>query len=74
MHSGEAIIEILKDIKRSQRSLAQELGITPQTLSNRLIGEGSMQVDTLADMASVLGYKVVLVQEESDVQGFEIDS
>lgn len=62
MTSGEVIKEILAEEGRSMRSLALELGISPQALANRL--NGSMYVSTFCQMAEMLGYKVALVPED----------
>lgn len=62
MTSGEVIKEILAEEGRSMRSLALELGISPQALTNRL--NGSMYVSTFCQTVEKLGYRVALVPED----------
>lgn len=63
MRASEAIKGVLAEQGRSQRSLALELGITPQGLDQRLRSE-SMKVGTLCEMAQALGYRVQLVPKD----------
>lgn len=60
MKSADAIRSILEDQGRSQRSLALELGLTPQALDQRLKSK-TMKVETLCQTADQLGYEVALV-------------
>lgn len=60
MKSADAIRSILEDQGRSQRSLALELGLTPQALDQRLKSK-TMKVETLCQTADRLGYTVALV-------------
>lgn len=60
MKSADAIRSILEDQGRSQRSLALELGLTPQALDQRLKSK-TMKVETLCQTADQLGYAVALV-------------
>lgn len=72
MKSSELIKEILEEMGRSKRSLALELGITPQALDHRLAS--SPRADTLCSTLSPLGYKLVAVPVELDVEaGVELD-
>lgn len=51
---------------RSQRSLALDLGLTPQALDQRLKSK-TMKVETLCQTAEQLGYTVSLVpRDEGD--------
>ena len=60
MRSAEAIKSILEDRGRSQRSLAIDLGLTPQALDQRLKSK-TMKVETLCQTAAQLIYSVKLV-------------
>ncbi|MEQ2956864.1 helix-turn-helix domain-containing protein [Slackia piriformis] len=60
MKSADAIRLILEEQGRSQRSLALELGLTPQALDQRLKSK-TMKVETLCQTADQLGYTVALV-------------
>lgn len=60
MRSSDAIRTILGEQDRSQRSLALELGLTPQALDQRLKSK-TMKVETLCQTAERLGYTVNLV-------------
>lgn len=60
MKSADAIRSILREQGRSQRSLALELGLTPQALDQRLKSK-TMKVETLCQTADQLGYTVALV-------------
>lgn len=62
MTSGEVIKEILAEEGRSMRSLALELGISPQALANRL--NSSMYISNFCQTVEKLGYKVALVPED----------
>lgn len=73
MRAGDAISDILEGQGRSQRSLAKQLDIAPQTLSRRLLGDGSLRVDTLATMVEALGYRVVIEPISGDGITYEID-
>ena len=73
MKAGDAINDILREQERSQRSLALELGVSPQTISERLLGDGSVRVDTLVDMAHALDYKVMLLPKDAKASGFELN-
>ena len=65
--SSELVMELLSERGRSKRSLALELGITPQALDHRL--STSPKVDTLASTLGPLGYKVVAVPLDLEVEG-----
>lgn len=60
MRSADAIKSILQEQGRSQRSLALELGLTPQALDQRLKST-SMKVETLCQTVAQLDYSVKLV-------------
>ena len=62
MTSGEVIKEILAEEGRSMRSLALELGISPQALANRL--NSIMYISNFCQTVEKLGYKVALVPED----------
>ena len=63
MRSSDAIRSILVEQGRSQRSLALELGLTPQALDQRLKSK-TMKVETLCQTAEQLGYTVSLVPKD----------
>ena len=63
MKSADAIRSILEEQGRSQRSLALELGLTPQALDQRLKSK-TMKVETLCQTAEQLGYTVALVPKK----------
>jgi transcriptional regulator with XRE-family HTH domain len=71
MRSSEAIRAILEGQGRSQRSLALELGLTPQALDQRLKSK-TMKVETLCETAAKLGYTVQLVSPD-DAERIEIE-
>ena len=71
MKSADAIRLILEEQRRSQRSLALELGLTPQALDQRLKSR-TMKVETLCQTAKQLGYTVALVPK-SDGEAIEIE-
>ncbi|WP_373578259.1 hypothetical protein [Parafannyhessea umbonata] len=60
MRSSDAIRSILEEQGRSQRSLALDLGLTPQALDQRLKSK-TMKVETLCQTAAELDYSVRLV-------------
>lgn len=64
MKSADAIRLILEEQGRSQRSLALELGLTPQALDQRLKSK-TMKVETLCQTAEQLGYTVTLVPKNA---------
>ena len=63
MRSSDAIRSILVEQGRSQRSLALELGLTPQALDQRLKSK-TMKVETLCQTAEQLGYTDSLVPKD----------
>ncbi len=60
MRSADAIKSILEEQGRSQRSLAIDLGLTPQALDRRLKSK-TMKVETLCQTAAQLDCSVKLV-------------
>lgn len=64
MRSADAIKSILDERGRSQRSLAIDLGLTPQALDQRLKSK-TMKVETLCQTAEQLGYTVSLVSKSN---------
>lgn len=60
MRSADAIKSILEEQGRSQRSLAIDLGLTPQALDQRLKSK-TMKVETLCQTAAQLDCSVKLV-------------
>ncbi len=72
MRSADAIRAILEQQGRSQRSLALDLGLTPQALDQRLKSK-TMKVETLCQTAAELGYTVKLVPSDDadpiDIEG-----
>lgn len=72
MKSADAIKSILEEQGRSQRSLALDLGITPQALDVRMRSK-SMKVETLCGTVGKLGYRVELVPNDNKERGIAID-
>lgn len=71
MTSGEVIKEILAEEGRSMRSLALELGISPQALANRL--NSSMYISNFCQTVEKLGYRVALIPEDEACDYFIVD-
>lgn len=71
MRSADAIKLILEEQGRSQRSLALDLGLTPQALDQRLKSK-TMKVETLCQTAGQLGYVVQLIPT-GDGRSLKID-
>lgn len=67
MKANDAISKILSDRDKSKRSLADDLGISPQALDNRLKAR-SMKVETLVDTVTPLGYRVELVSDDDKIE------
>lgn len=71
MKSAEAIRSILEEQGRTQRSLALDLGLTPQALDQRLKSK-TMKVETLCQTVEQLGYTVSIIPK-GEGSGIEID-
>ena len=67
MKANDAISTILSDRDKSKRSLADDLGISPQALDIRLKAR-SMKVETLVDTVTPLGYRVELVSDNDKIE------
>lgn len=67
MKANDAISKILSDRDKSKRSLADDLGISPQALDIRLKAR-SMKVETLVDTVTPLGYRVELVSDNDKIE------
>ena len=67
MKANDAISKILSDRYKSKRSLADDLGISPQALDIRLKAR-SMKVETLVDTVTPLGYRVELVSDNDKIE------
>ena len=67
MRSSDMVMEVLSAKGRSKRSLALDLGISPQALERRL--SSSPRVNTLADTLGPLGYEVLAVPAGTRVEG-----
>lgn len=63
MRSADAIKSILEGQGRPQRSLAIDLGLTPQALDQRLKSK-TMKVETLCQTAAQFNYSVKLVPND----------
>ena len=72
MDSKEIVLAILKRQMRSQRSLALQLDIPPQTLNNRLHSARDLAVDDYAAMLDALGYELKVVPKADDRPEFTI--
>lgn len=72
MKSSDAINDILQTQNKTKKSLASELGITPQALDSRM--KASIKVETLAKTVEPLGFKIVLVSSDKTVDGYWLDS
>ena len=67
MKANDAISKILSDRDKSKRSLADDLGISPQALDIRLKAR-SMKVETLVDTVTPLGFRVELVSDNDKIE------
>lgn len=67
MKANDAISKILSDRDKSKRSLADDLGISPQALDIRLKAR-SMKIETLVDTVTPLGYRVELVSGNDKIE------
>ena len=67
MKANDEISKILSDRDKSKRSLADDLGISPQALDIRLKAR-SMKVETLVDTVTPLGYRVELVSDNDKIE------
>lgn len=67
MKANDAISKILSDRDKSKRSLADDLGISPQALDIRLKAR-SMKIETLVDTVTPLGYRVELVSDDDKIE------
>lgn len=67
MKANDAISKILSDRDKSKRSLADDLGISPQALDIRLKAR-SMKIETLVDTIAPLGYRVELVSDDDKIE------
>jgi DNA-binding phage protein len=70
MKSSDLVMELLSEHKRSKRSLAFELGISPQALDHRL--STSPRVDTLISTLRPLGYKIVAVPIDAEITDAQV--
>tara|TARA_R110000744_G_scaffold3823_1_gene14123 strand:- start:6224 stop:6454 length:231 start_codon:yes stop_codon:yes gene_type:complete len=57
MDIGKAVKAILKAEDRSQRWLAERIGVSTQSLSKKLESGTRMRVDSLEEIATALGMK-----------------
>ena len=73
MKANEAIETILIESNRSKRSLALDLGITPQALDIRMKSK-SMKVNTFCETVHKLGYRVELIPIDACRRKFQIES
>jgi hypothetical protein len=65
MKAQEVIRNKLESEGRSQRSLAIELGITPQTMTSRVDpAKGTLGVDKVSQTLDALGYKLVVMPKD----------
>ena len=74
MDSKEIVGAILKRQMRSQRSLALQLDIPPQTLHNRLHSSRDLPVSEYARMLDALGYELKVVPKADDRPEFTVGS
>lgn len=74
MDSKEIVLAILKRQMRSQRSLALQLDIPPQTLNNRLHSTRDLPVGDYAQMLDALGYELKVVPKADDRPEFTVGS
>jgi hypothetical protein len=65
--ASEVVRAICSRQGRTLKSLADELGISPQALDTRL-RSSSMRVETLSELLVPLGYQVVITDGESMVR------
>lgn len=66
MKAREAILAMFKARGYSQRAVAEKLGITAQSITCRLNGNG-IRSDKLVEMCDAVDYKVILVPKDKKV-------
>lgn len=64
MEPKEVINELLHDQGRSRRSLAKQVGMSPQALDNLLTKAKSMRIDRFTQLLDALGYDMRIVPRE----------
>ena len=64
MEAKKVVKEILRRQGKSQRSLAKDLGIPPQTLYNRLNNSKEVGMGTYVEILDALGYELKVVPQE----------
>ncbi|MGN0072992.1 MAG: helix-turn-helix domain-containing protein [Coriobacteriales bacterium] len=72
MDAKEIVRAILKRQMRSQRSLALQLGIPPQTLNNRLHSSRDLTVSDYAAILDALGYELKVAPKPDDRPEFTV--
>lgn len=72
MDAKGTVLAILRRQMRSQRSLALQLDIPPQTLNNRLHSSRDLPVGDYARILDALGYELKVVPKADDRPVFTI--
>lgn len=65
--ASEVVRAICSRQGRTLKSLADELGISPQALDTRL-RSSSMRVETLSELLGPLGYRVVITDGDKSIR------
>ena len=73
MKSTDALRDIISKQGRSQRSVALDMGLSPQALASRLSEGSNMRTKTLSEVSDALGYRIMLVPNDVDTVGYRID-
>lgn len=74
MKTSDAIREVMKTEKVTQRALCGRLNLPPTTLSGRL-SQDNISIDKLNEMLRVLDYKIVILPRDARIPegGIEIE-
>lgn len=70
--STAAIKELMQKQGVTNADMSKRVGITPQTMYERL-AKDNMKVNTLYELATTLGYKIVLVPNSKKVSSGEYE-
>ena len=53
-----AVLQILREEKITQKSLAEKMGVSPQQISKLLKGEENLSLETISKLEEALGYQL----------------
>ena len=68
----DAIKQLMEALGVSNAEMARRLGVSPQTVFERLDKPG-IKTNTLSDMVRVLGYKIIMTDEDTEVLPGEVE-